>query len=59
MTFLKRLWLALRGGTAYKPLEQQGQWATWQLPEKKERRDAQREVDESEGSVVRLDERGD
>ncbi len=30
MTFLKRLWLALRGGTAYKPLEQQGQWATWQ-----------------------------
>ena len=41
MNLLKRLWLSLRGGTAYKQLEQQGRWATWQLPNESERRETQ------------------
>ena len=48
MNVLKRLWLSLRGGAAYKPLEQQGQWATWQLPDEGSRRETQPE-DEAAG----------
>ena len=53
MKLLKRLWLSLRGGMAYKELERQGQWATWQRPEEHE--------DEGgvEENVPRLDEHRD
>jgi hypothetical protein len=54
VSLLKRLWLSLRGGTAYKQLEQQGQWATWQLPNESERRETQ-PADE----VSRLDQHRD
>jgi hypothetical protein len=54
VNLLKRLWLSLRGGTAYKQLEQRGQWATWQLPSEGERQEAQ-----PQREVERLDDHRD
>ena len=53
MKLLQRLWLSLRGGTAYKHLEEKGQWATWQLPAESEHKD------QAEDNVRRLDEHRD
>jgi hypothetical protein len=41
MKLLKRLWVSLRGGTAYEELEHMGTWATWQLPDERERQESQ------------------
>jgi hypothetical protein len=54
MNLLKRLWVSLRGGAAYEEFEQDGKWATWQLPDGGERQDP-----EDEGNVRRLDKHGD
>jgi len=53
MKLLQRLWLSLRGGTAYKQLEEKGQWATWQRPAESY------SGDEAESDVPRLDEHRD
>jgi hypothetical protein len=50
MKLLQRLWLSLREGTAYKQLEEKGQWATWQRPAGSDR------GDQAEDSVRRPEE---